>query len=484
MAYKYSYIPNKKQMQFNELLATGDYAFGLYGGAIRGGKTFNVLHFCLAFALSYARSRWYICRQTFEALNNTCIPLARNLAIFQDNAKENMSQHEWTFKNKSVIKFYAPNIQAKGGSTLGINGIEPNGIFLDEMDISFIEFNALAARVGAWQNAEHGYNPVTGIYGPPPAIFAGTSNPQNGFVKQMIYDPWKNGTLEKKYFYIPATIEDNTSLEKGYVEGLKQRLTKREYNEKVLGDWDFVSKVDDALFYSFNPEFHIFDEIAIDNHLPIIASFDNNVHPYIAVSIWQIDEEKKELRQIDELPCKNPKNTATRAGETLADWLKAIDWKGHVVMCGDASTNSANTINEEKKTFADLIIKPVKEAGFYTLNRVLKNNPNVASTSDFCNALYENWGGWTVKISKKCNESIIDYSSVRIAQDGTMLKEKAKNASGISYEKFGHFSDTKRYLIYSQIKDEYNSWRNRFNGDNFLSKDELNIFTNFEQNSY
>jgi hypothetical protein len=63
-------------------------------------------------------------------------------------------------------------------------------------------------------------------------------------------------------------------------------------------------------------------------------------------------------------------------------------------------------------------------------------------------------------------------------------EEKAKNASGISYEKFGHFSDTKRYLIYSQIKDEYNSWRNRFNGDNFLSEEELNIFTNFTENSY
>ena len=461
MAYKYKYIPNAKQMQFNELLATGNYAFGLYGGAIRGGKTFNVLHFCVAFALSYARSRWYICRQTFEALNNTCIPLARNLPIFQDNARENMSQHEWTFKNKSIIKFYAPNIQAKGGSTLGVNGIEPNGIFIDEMDVSFAEFNALAARVGAWQNAEHGRNPVTGIYGPPPAIFAGTSNPQNGFIKDMIYDPWKNGALPKKYFYIPATIEDNVNLDKGYVDGLKLRLTKREYEEKVLGNWDFVSKVNDAFFYNFEHEFHI-KKVEINFDLPMLLSFDNNVHPYISVSFWQIDKNKKEIKQVHELPCKEPKNTVIKAAEAVADWLLSICWTDGVVVCGDSSSKSANTIDVNKQSFADLFLKNISIKGFHVLNKISTHNPSVSATGDFCNALYENWDGWQIAVNENCKESILDYSVVQRAKDGTMEKKRGKNENGISFELNGHFSDAKRYLIYSQMFDEFRLWTQRF----------------------
>ena len=163
-----------------------------------------------------------------------------------------------------------------------------------------------------------------------------------------------------------------------------------------------------------------------------------------------------------ELPCKEPKNTVIKAAEAVADWLLSIGWTDGVVVCGDSSSKSANTIDENKQSFADLFLKNISIKGFHVLNRISTNNPSVSATGDFCNALYENWDGWQIAVNENCKESILDYSVVQRAKDGTMEKKRGKNENGISFELNGHFSDAKRYLIYSQMFDEFRLWTQRF----------------------
>lgn len=473
MSKQVGYQAMPKQAYFNDLCLTGSKCFILYGGAMRGGKTFNLLMLFFSLAMWYPLSRWFMCRRTLQNLKNTAIPLSKTIKEYQENAVYNEQSNEWVFPNGSVVKFFATN-EEKDRQLLRINGLEANGIAIEEMDVSYAEYCALQNRVGSWQRAVHNYNLVTGIYGAPPSFFCGTTNPQIGWVKEKIYDPWKAGVSSEHFIYIPALLTENIHLDPNYHDGLKKRLSPREYQAKVLGDWDALGKAEGALFHAFSDEIHV-GKTQINHDLPLIISFDNNVLPYIAISVWQIDRENKEILQVGEIAAKSPNNSVQRAGVLISDFLKKNNWDREILFYGDASTSQKNTIDQEKRSFADLLFKTVRQNGFSVQNKMLKSNPSVALSSEFVNGLYEGFDGWSITIDESCRESITDYLNVKADEDGGTLKEKAKSPSGAVYEKFGHFSDTKRYVLYGSMPNEYRRYLNRFS-NNFDLSNNINIF--------
>lgn len=193
----------------------------------------------------------------------------------------------------------------------------------------------------------------------------------------------------------------------------------------------------------------------------IHISVDNNVNPYVAVSCWQIIG--KNIRQVHELPCKSPDNNAPKAAGRTVKWLQQIDYKDVIFLYGDPSASARSTIDANNASFFDKFIEVLKEAGYQVINRVGRSAPEVALSAAYVNDIYEfEQDGYSITIADSCKVSIDDYINAKEDKDGKMLKLKEKDkATGITFEPVGHFSDDKRYLIVSLLKQEFDRYKSK-----------------------
>ena len=468
------FTQSPKQKECFDLLLSGQKNFILYGGAIRGGKTYGMVFLFLSLALVYPNSRWTIIRRTMATLKSTVISMFLSLDFIQSliNSKKAVyNSQDKVFKlfNGSQLIFFATHSTPPSNQRLSI---ETNGIGFDEMDITEFEFNWLMGRAGSWQKAKKGKCLVTGQESYVPDFILGTSNPQHGWVKSRIFDKWKNGTLNPTWGYIQAKVDDNPGIRdlEAYKEFLKNTYSKAEYEIMVNGDWDYASKVENAFFYNFDQDKHC-GIAAHDPEKPIIVCIDENKLPYIAVSFFQIDKHNKTIKQLKSLPCRDPYNTAKKAGILSLNYLNElkkeakenqIQMNDAVLVFGDVSTKSGNAIDENSRSFAEIFMQELKKSDFEVLDRFLKSNPLVAKSCSFVNALLEGWKHWEIIIDKEnCPAAIVDYVTVQSDKEGGMVKKKAKTKDGIVYEDCGHFSDVLRYAICGYLSHEMAEWSNR-----------------------
>ncbi|UXO94043.1 terminase large subunit [Pseudanabaena phage Pan5] len=195
---------------------------------------------------------------------------------------------------------------------------------------------------------------------------------------------------------------------------------------------------------------------------PIHVVVDNNVMPYVTVDIWQLSIEKKEINQVAELNCTHPDNTAKKAALRLVKWVIRNDVP-HVYLYGDPSANSRSTVDDDGRSFFDKFIAVLRESGIEFTNRIQKSHPSVAMSKDFINEIYEaGYEGWKISIDTDCRVSIEDYTMVKEDIDGTMLKKKITDKdTKVSYEKYGHHSDNKRYLITTILAPQFRKFASR-----------------------
>lgn len=194
---------------------------------------------------------------------------------------------------------------------------------------------------------------------------------------------------------------------------------------------------------------------------PIHVTLDNNLRPYVTVSIWQVMA--KDINQIHEIPCKAPDNNAPKAARRFIHWLIAIGFQDMLFLYGDPSARAGNTSDENSASFFDKFIQELQKEGIRFTNRIIKSAPEVALSAAFINEIYENHlGGYNIRISDKCKTSIDDYCTVKEAPDGSMLKPKVKDPDTGKYiETHGHFSDAKRYFIIELLKDLWTDWKKK-----------------------
>jgi len=443
----------EKQKEATNALSSGKYDFILYGGAIGGGKTIWALTNALVLCQIYPNSRWVVVRKDMEALRTTTIP---SLQWINPRGKLKQSPWEYTHPNGSVILFKSENY-ARDKELNWMRGLEANGFIFEEInECQEKTFNIAFSRSGRWKlkNTE---------FQPKPIIIA-TCNPTQGWVKERVYDHWANGTLKKTWKYIQATILDNPHLEESYIENLKN-LPRYEYEVFVNGRWDVQLKTGGEFWKSFELDKHV-RPTYVDVNNTIHVSVDNNVYPYIAFSFWQVEKNKNgswDIKQVHEICAKDPDNTATRAGVLASNWLSSIGYNQTVYLYGDPSTQSRNTIDDNKQSFLDKIIFSLSKTHRVN-NRLLRSAPPVASIGDFINDIYENnYLGLRLIIGEHCKTSISDYIEVKQDKDGTMLKKRTTDPkTGVSYEPVGHLSDTKKDFIVSLFNTEFNKFTNRF----------------------
>lgn len=247
-------------------------------------------------------------------------------------------------------------------------------------------------------------------------------------------------------FYDRQTVAD---FEKDKIADYNQ------YRIYALGEWGSI-KTGGEFLGSFDPGKHK-GAFVYNQEYPIHVSIDNNVLPYISISIWQYYEKNgsKHLRQVHEICAEDPFNTATKSSEMLRLWLDGIGYKDVVYLYGDASTRNGNTIDENKRSFLDIFIDGLD--GYVINDRIPASNPPVAISGEFINAIFsESMQGLSIGIGEQCKCSIHDYENVKKDVNGAILKKKIKNkATGQSYEEFGHLTDTFRYVCVSVFKDEF-----------------------------
>jgi hypothetical protein len=425
-----------KQSEAMQAIESEQFDFILYGGAIRGGKTVWGLSALLILCEIFPRSRWCVIREDMEKIRTTTIPSFSKLEPY---GKLKQSPYEYIHHNKSVILFKSENY-ASDKDMDWMRGLEVNGFLFEEInECQKQTFYKAFERGGSWiiPNSKHQ---------PKPIILA-TCNPTFGWVKELVYDPWKADILPVKWKYIPAKITDNPYLPEAYITNLKN-LPKFEYLVFVEGNWDVQLKTGGEFYKSFEVNDHV-NVTRYNPELPLHISWDDNVSPYLPLGIFQI--EGFEIRMIDEIAGRTPNNTVKSVCNEFI--RKYQGHKSGLFVYGDATANKEDTKLEKGYNFYRLILDNLKD--YKPNNRVLASNPSVVMRGNWINTIFEKQ---TIRviIGENCKLTINDLISVKEMPDGSKLKETATDpVTKKTFQKVGHFSDLFDYVMVSAFNNEY-----------------------------
>lgn len=214
------------------------------------------------------------------------------------------------------------------------------------------------------------------------------------------------------------------------------------YNVYALGEWGVI-RTGSEFFGSFNRGKHT-GECKYNPELALHVSVDNNVLPYISYTFWQIEyDDCIKIRQIDEIAAESPHNTARKSALLVAAKVRKMG-VDRIYLHGDASTRHANTIDDQKRSFLDLVISTLQSEGIEVIDCVGKQNPSVPMSGEFINAIFDNIiPDIQIIIGENCKVSIEDYMSVQKDENGAILKTKFKNKITMQiYEEHGHMCFT------------------------------------------
>jgi hypothetical protein len=316
--------------------------------------------------------------------------------------------------------------------------LEVNGFLLEEInELQKATFYKCIERAGSHI-----------IDNQPKPLILSTCNPSNNWVKELIYDRWKANDMPANWLYIPSKITDNPFISADYLESLKS-MPRYEYQVFVEGDWDLQLKTGSEFYKEFNLDKHI-GITKYKPELPLWISIDENVHPYLSCTVWQV--EGKTISQIDELLMRSPYNTV----DGLCNEFKRR-YNGHsngLMITGDATSTKQDVKIEKGHNLFTLIRNGLEQ--FNPVIRTPTSNASVYMRGLFINTIYfSNYKDISIVIGEHCKESIKDYQGTKQDSDGTKLKKKIADVNGVRYEEFGHISDTKDYILTTVFQTEY-----------------------------
>lgn len=230
------------------------------------------------------------------------------------------------------------------------------------------------------------------------------------------------------------------------------------YQVYALGEWGHI-RTGAEFFPSFNRGV-VCGKFPFNPELPIHISMDSNVLPYVTATFFQKEykpDDVQQVTQIDELPIESPNNSARKAAKVIAKRLREYHYDGKVYLHGDASGKAANTIDENNRSFFDLVIDELEHEGFEVEDCIGNKNPSVATTGEFINAVWDGRvPGVAIRIDNGCTVSIDDYQAVQKDENGAIAKQKVTNpVTKQKYEPHAHISDTLRYVVYDLLRQQY-----------------------------
>lgn len=240
-----AFVATPKQVELMGLIAGGRYQYIGFGGAIRGTKTWGSLAALIALCRLYPGSRWAIVRQDLPTLRRNTIPSFNKLRSLARNFVGEINQSVWTAQcmNGSELLFFPEGLE-RDPDLDRWKGLEVNGFLLEEAnELSEKTFSKAIERAGSWfiPPSDERPDPIQ----PLPLVLC-TFNPAQNWVRRVFYDPWKSGTIEPPFYFLPTTIQDNPYAPESYKASLKN-LPPQEYKRFVLGDWESLDDPDQLI---------------------------------------------------------------------------------------------------------------------------------------------------------------------------------------------------------------------------------------------
>lgn len=259
----YAFEEFETQAIFARAVFSGLYKFLLFGGAIRGGKTYIAMAIVFTLCKIFPNSRWAIVRKSYTALRRNTIPAFNKLRPQTFIGPINYSTWSALCRNGSEIIFMPESIK-EDPDLNRFRGLEVNGFLPEEMnELEEQTFFKMVERAGTWivprrieKTPER--DPDTGrLTGgsvwkevktlQPPTLIIGTCNPAMNWVKRTFYDPWRRGDLQAPYFFQPSNPRDNPHLPEGYVDTLEAVLPENEKKRFLYGDWSVADEPDQLI---------------------------------------------------------------------------------------------------------------------------------------------------------------------------------------------------------------------------------------------
>lgn len=420
-----------------------------YGGAVRGGKSYNMIGGAVLFHKLFPMSRSVIIREDFERLKKNTFPTCEKVIPKNFVRKFNAGSFEWIFKNGSSMRFMGENYPQDPQQDR-FNGLEFNLAILDQCEeLQRVTFDKVLERAGSYF--------VPKGFKQPPSLVMFTVNPTDTWVRELVYEKWKANKLPDKWKFIEAKITDNPHVPKEYMESLLElkKINPVKYERFVNGDWDVREKVGTEFYDKFNRSIHV-KKLKYDNTLPVHLSFDFNVVPYMTMLACQIDISncKTTFRFFKEYCSKSPDNSSRAVS------LKFIKdfgmYKPLVFFYGDSTGKNRIAGQGNQRNFDD--IEAVLISFLSTASDRVVKNPNQFKARDFINLILAGfWSDIAIEIDESCTELIADMENVKLGIEGKVKQRINDKALGISYEKYGHTSDALTYCVVSVLYELYNA---------------------------
>lgn len=449
-----TFRPTQKQIEAHHLLQHNRVV--LYGGAIRGAKSYWGCMEIITYCFQYPNSRWLMLRKSLPVIKNTLLKTFTENFLNKGWSQYVKSFHETTlllkWNNGSEILFMSESYD-DDKQLNRFKGLEINGAFIDEVnEIQESTYNKIIERTGSWFHSP----------GCPAKIIL-TCNPTQNWVKDRFYTPYRQGTLPTGHAYLQACIYDNPYIPADYLESLQQ-LPRYQYDVFVNGNWDLTLKTGGEFYKCFELDQHV-AETCYNPLLPLHISFDDNVNPYLPVGVFQIISVKPatglapgstgegyHLVMINEIAGVNPRNTV----KAVCDEIIRL-YPGHqsgLFIYGDATASKSDTKLQPGFNFFRLILQNLSQ--YKPQSRVLPFNPSVAMRGNWINTILEKQiGGIKITIGSHCKKTINDLLLLKESADGTKLKETETGPTGARQQKIGHFTDLLDYLLCSAFSAQY-----------------------------
>lgn len=419
--------------------------YGSYGS----GKSVFIVDELIRCCIEQRYFRCYFGRKVFDTVRGTVfktitdrIKELKKEKLFHFSDKPNGSMNIVCKSNKNEFIPFGAN---DSSSLKSIK--DPTTFFCEELDqFTFEDFGFIYSRLRTEKA-------ITQFYG----AFNTERVYQSHWIRKVLFD----GEYADQATRVKANYDDNSFIDRDDYEARLRLIANGNaavFNAIARGEWGAV-KTGYEFWKQFSETKHV-RAVKVEQGA-IHVSLDENVNPYVTVSVWQVFTDRKIIRQVHELPCKSPDNNAPKAAKRLVEWLHSINQTDVIFIYGDPSANKRSTVDANNSSFYDKFIEVLRDAGFTVLKRVAKSAPEVALSAAFINAIYENnLNGWSIEISDYCFVSIEDYLLVKEDAEGKMLKLKEKDKeTEITYEPAGHFSDAKRYFIIKILESEFNLYK-------------------------
>ena len=251
-----------------------------------------------------------------------------------------------------------------------------------------------------------------------------------------------------------------------------ERLKTTDYNAykvNVLGEWGNVQRGGE-FYKKFKAENQV-KKHSYNPNLPLHISFDENVNPYLALSVYQAKGLKS--WKVKEIALEHPLNTLKH---TLSKFSTLFPKnKQTVFIYGDRTSLKQDTKLEKGQNFFTIVEDFLQNKGYIIKRRLPRRNPSVVSRGNFINEIFEsNIYGIEYTIDEDCTLTIDDYENLKESSDGTKHKEKVKNPiTKVVYEKYGHFSDNDDYFLCEYYKDQYSKYLNLPDPETYETTDDL-----------